>query len=74
MTAVMRAIKLSQLENELLDVRLEIKRLEGVINSPNVKNVRRKNRAKDKLLNLIKKQDRISSEITEAIFLDADVT
>lgn len=73
MSEVIRAIKLSQLENRLLDVKREIKRLEGMINSPNIKKQSYKNKAKKKLEKMINKQTDLTDQITEAIFLNAEL-
>ena len=66
-------IKLAALESELMNVQFNIKKNEGIVNSPNIKNKRNKDSAKKKLLELIKEKDRLSSLITEYIFLDVEL-
>lgn len=70
---VIRAIKLSQLELELMDVNIEIRRLEGVINSAKIKNQSFKDNARKKLIKKMKEQDRLTTKITEAMLLDTKV-
>ena len=73
MSDVIRKIKLTQLENELIDVRREMLRLEGVINSTKIKSQALKEESKKKLHKLIQKKNKLTDTITEAMFLGADV-
>ena len=73
MSEVMKMIKLTQLENELIDVRKEMLRLEGVINSTKVKSNKVKEESKKKLLKLITKKNSLTDTITEAMFLGSDI-
>lgn len=68
MSEVMKAIKLTQLENELIEIRREIKKMEGVVNSVNVSN-KYKKIAKRLLPDLVKKRDELINEITEMSLL-----
>lgn len=69
MSEVMKAIKLSDLENQVVDLRREIKKLEGIIGSSNVQN-RFKKKAKLMIPVLNKRMEEIVSEITEMSLLD----
>jgi hypothetical protein len=71
-SAVMKAIQLSELEHKLMDVNLEIRRLEGVVNSAKVSQ-RFKDKARKKLIKWMKKQNKLTTTITEVMFLDAEV-
>lgn len=71
MSQVMKAIKLTQLENELVDVRRQIKKLEGVISSVHVA-YKFKKAAKDLLPKLVRKQNELANQITEESLLDVD--
>ena len=68
MSEVIKALRLTQLENDLLDVSRQIKRLEGVINSPNVKQ-RHTQYRKKLLLSLAKSRRSLVDQITEASLL-----
>lgn len=70
---VMKHIQLTQLEHELMDVRLEMRRLEGVINSPKVKSRKYKDESKKKLGKLIKEKNKLTDIITEVMLLDGDL-
>lgn len=64
----MKAIKLTQLENELVEIRRQIRKLEGTINSPNVP--QKWKRSSMKLLpDLVKRRDYLIDEITEMSLL-----
>lgn len=69
---VMKTILMSQLEHELMDIRLEMRRLEGVINSPLVKSQKAKSESKKKLEKLIKNKNKLADKITEVMLLGAD--
>lgn len=73
MTEVMRRIKLAQLESELLDIRFNIKRHEGIVNSVKITDSKFKNTSKKKILNLIKEKNRLVDLITESMFLDVEL-
>lgn len=73
MTAVIRALKLTQMENEILEIEKNIKRHEGIINSPNIRSEKYKNASKKALLKLINKREKLTTEITDAIMLDLEV-
>ena len=73
MTEVMRAIKLSKLENDLLDIEFEIKKCEGIVNSINIKSQKFKDEHKKKLIKLVNQRAQLTSKITEAMFLDGDI-
>ena len=68
--SAIKAIKLAKLENDLLDTNREILRLEGVINSPKVKNQRYKTKCKKKLEKMVAKRTRLTDMITEEMFLE----
>lgn len=59
---------LTQLENELLDVNREIKKLEGIVNSPNVK-WKYKESSKKLLPALAERRRVLTDQITEASLL-----
>lgn len=65
----MRAIKLSQMENELIDVRRQIKKIEGIVNSPNV-SYKHKETSKKQLPQLVNRRDELVNFITEASLLN----
>jgi hypothetical protein len=65
----MQAIQLSHKEQELLEIEKEIRRCEGVINSPNINSVKYKSLHRKELIRLIGERDRLSTEITEGVFL-----
>lgn len=69
MESTMKAIQLTHLENELMDIRREIRKLEGVINSPKVSG-KFKKKAKNMIPVLAKRRDELISEITEAALLE----
>jgi hypothetical protein len=48
----------------------EIRRCEGVINSPNINSTRYKATSRRELLKLITQRDILATEITEGMFLD----
>ena len=73
MSQVIQALKLSHLENELVDVHRQILKHEGVLNSPNVKSKKFREASKKKLVELLKKKEKLTSEITEAMILDQEV-
>ena len=70
MTATIRAIRLSKLEQDLLDTERSIKKSEAVINSVKVKINKIKDDHKRKLISLIKKREELLSKITESMFLE----
>lgn len=73
MNETIRAIKLTKLENDLLDLEKEIKRCEGIINSVKIFNQRFKDDERKRLNTLVNKRIALVSTITEAIFLGAEV-
>lgn len=73
MTEVMRTLRLAQLENDLADVNQEIKRLEGIIRSPNVKSESFKRTCKKQLKTKAEKQRVLFDTIAEAMLLGADI-
>jgi hypothetical protein len=70
LTATIRAIRLSKLEQDLLDTERSIKKSEAVINSVKVKINKIKDDHKRKLISLIKKREELLSKITESMFLE----
>ena len=70
---VMKHIHLTQLEHELMDVRLEMRRLEGIINSPNIQSQKFKDESRKKLERYIKKKNKLTSTITEVMLLDGEL-
>lgn len=65
---VIQALRLTQMENDLLDIRREIKKYEGVINSPNC-SAKFKKDCRKRLVNLVKQRDALIDRITEAALL-----
>lgn len=68
MSEVMKAIQLSQMENELIDVRRQIKKIEGIVNSINVR-WKSKKVSKSLLPELVKRREELVDFITEAALL-----
>lgn len=73
MTSVMKALKLTQMENDLSDIEKNIKKYEGIINSTKIRSVRYKNSSKKKLIRLIHKRSELVTKITETIMLGLEV-
>ena len=72
-TEVMKTILMSQLEHELVDIRLEMRRLEGIINSTSIKSQKFKDESKKKIEQLLKKRNSITDKITEVMLLGGDI-
>lgn len=68
MSEVMKAIRLTQLENELVDIRRQIAKIEGIINSTKC-SYKFKNQSKKLLPALVKKRDNLINQITEESLL-----
>jgi len=73
MSLVIRALKLTQMENDLLEIEKNIKIHEGIINSVKIRNEKYKNTSKKTLLKLISKKSILIAKITEAIMFDIEV-
>lgn len=69
-TATIKALKLTQMENELIDINREIKMREGILNSVKTFH-KQKQDSKEKLMSLVKRRDILVDYITEASLLDA---
>jgi len=67
-SAVIKALQLTQLENDLIDIRRKIKKHEGIINSPNTR-FKHKEDSKKRLANLARQRDSLINRITEAALL-----
>jgi len=64
----MRAIQLSQMENELVEVRRQIRKIEGIVNSPNV-SYKHKETSKKLLPKLVRRRNELTDFITETSLL-----
>lgn len=69
-TAVIKALRLTQMENDLIVINREIKMREGILNSAKTFH-KQKQDSKKKLMELIKRKNILINYITEAALLDA---
>ena len=66
---VIKALRLTQMENELITINREIKMREGILNSVKTFH-KQKEESKRKLISLIKRKNTLVDHITEASLLD----